>query len=184
MSPSKQKSQEQQWSQWAAEAQAGDQKAYHQLLKSITPYIQGSMNRSLANPDWVDDLTQNVLISIHKSLGTYSPDRPFKPWLGAIMNFRQKDFLRAYYSRRGDKSMPYEEEFLQSQHVTNPTHAGEYKDVEAALAELPDKQRKVFQLIKIEGYTAKEVAKRLNMTVSAVKVSAHRTTKKLKAKLG
>lgn len=181
---SKPLTQEQQWSQWAAEAQAGDKRSYHQLLKSITPYIQGSMSRSLANPDWVDDLTQNILISIHKSLSTYSPERPFKPWLGAIMNFRQKDFLRAYYSRRADKTMPYEEEFLQSKHVTNPTHAGEYKDVEAALADLTDQQRNIFQLIKIEGYTAKEVAKKMDMTVSAVKVSAHRTTKKLKERLG
>ena len=56
-------------------------------------------------------------------------------------------------------------------------------DIEAALKELPERQRKVFQMIKIEGYTAKEVANEMGMSVSAVKVSAHRTMVKLKGRL-
>ena len=45
---------------------------------------------------------------------------------------------------------------------------------------LSDKQRKVFKLVKIEGYSAKEVAEEMQMSVSAVKVSVHRSTAKLK----
>ena len=52
------------------------------------------------------------------------------------------------------------------------------------LADLPDKQRKVFELIKLHGYSAQEVADEMGMSVSAVKVSAHRTMNKLKDRLG
>jgi len=175
---------ENQWDIWAAQAQSGDQKAYRQLLNDITPYIQGSVYNSLANPDWVDDLTQNILLSVHKALATYSSERPFKPWLSAIINFRRTDFLRAHYNRRGNKAVSFDETFMENKIVTNSPHAGEYKDIERALAMLSKKQRKVFTLIKLEGYTAKEVAKKTGLTVSAVKVSAHRSTIKLKELLG
>lgn len=69
-------------------------------------------------------------------------------------------------------------------YVTNPQYSGEYKDVEKILASLPDDQRTVFQRLKLEGYTAQEVANEMGMSESAVKVSAHRTLKKIKDALG
>jgi len=98
----------------------------------------------------------------------------------AIINFRKTDFLRKHYSNRGDKQATMNDAEFLSSHVTNPTHAGEYKDIEAALETLPTKQRKVFEMMRIQGYTAQEVANEMNMSVSAVKVSAHRTAGKLK----
>ena len=38
----------------------------------------------------------------------------------------------------------------------------------------------MFTMMKVEGYTAKEVAQKMDMTESAVKVSVHRTMIKLK----
>jgi len=134
----------------------------------------------VANVDWVDDITQDILISVHKSLHTFSSDRPFRPWLMSIITFRKTDFLRKHYSRRGNMQTDLDDLSFQKNHVTNPTHAGEFKDIEKAMNALPDKQRKVFEMIKIKGYSAQEVANEMNMSVSAVKVSAHRTMKKLK----
>ena len=168
------------WTEYAAKAQAGDKAAYNQLLKEIAPFIRNFVLGSLANDDWADDIMQEVLISVHKSLKTYSPDRPFKPWLMAIINFRRTDYLRKHYKARDNKKTSLDDYDFQNSHVTNPAHAGEYKDIEAALETLPDNHRKVFEMIKIQGYTAKEVANEMGMSVSAVKVSAHRTMNKLK----
>lgn len=174
------KTQSQQWSEWAALAQGGDQKAYQKLLKDIVPSIQTILSGRLANYDWVDDITQEVLISVHKSLKTYNPERSFRPWLMAIVNFRRTDYLRKHYSSRQNVTTDLDDVGFQKNHVTNPDLAGEYIDVEKAMDALPEKQRKVFQMIKIEGYSAQEVADEMNMSVSAVKVSAHRTMKKIK----
>lgn len=171
------------WKGWAVQAQAGDKAAYNNLLKEIVPFVRNYVAGSLANPDWADDIVQEVLISVHKSLATYRPDRPFKPWLMAIVSFRRTDFLRKHYSARGDRKTSLDNPDFMQAHVTNPAHAGEYKDIETVLSELPEKQRKVFEMIKIQGYTAKEVAGEMGMSVSAVKVSAHRTTNKLKDRL-
>ena len=171
---------EQMWQEWAEKAQAGDKKAYNLLLRDIVPYIRNFIGPKLANPDWVDDITQEVLISVHKSLKTYSPDRPFKPWLSTIISFRRTDFLRKHYSARDNVSTSTDSlEFMKS-HVTEPLALGELKDVEKALESFPEKQRMVFILMKVQGYTAKEVADQLDMSESAVKVSVHRTTNKLK----
>jgi RNA polymerase sigma-70 factor (ECF subfamily) len=171
------------WKDWAVAAQEGNKKAYNKLLTELSSFTRNYLLSRVANPEWAEDITQEVLISVHKSLKTYSGDRPFTPWLMAIISFRKTDFLRKHYSSRGDKQAPLEDAEFLNTHVTNPNRAGEYKDIEGALATLPEKQRKVFELIRIQGYTAQEVANEMKMSVSAVKVSAHRTANKLKTLL-
>lgn len=172
------------WSILAKAAQAGDKHAYRKLLSEIAPYIRNVLTPSLANADAADDIAQEVLISVHKSLKTYSADKNFKPWLSAIINFRRTDYLRKYYSKRDDHKTSLDNPEYIVANVTNSNHAGELKDIESALSELPEKQRQIFQLMKIEGYTAEEVANKMDMNVSAVKVSAHRTKERLKGALG
>ncbi len=171
------------WKEWAVLAQGGDKKAYSQLLRDILPFIHKSILPRVANPEWADDITQEVLMSIHKSLHTYSADRAFTPWLNAIIHYRKTDHLRKYYSSKGNVSVPVEDQINLSADVTSPEDMTEYKNVEKALLSFPEKQQQIFRLIKIDGYTAKEVANKMEMTESAVKVSAHRTLEKLKQDL-
>ena len=177
-------SQADQWQKWAIAAQGGDKAAYNALLTELAPYIKNVIINSLSNQDAAEDIVQEVLISVHRSLSSYKGDRPFKPWLMAIINFRRTDFLRKHYSQRDDKTATIDDnpEFMAS-NVTNSPYAGELKDIQAAMEKLPDEQKRIFQMIKIEGYSAKEVANKMKMKESAVKVSAHRTMKKLQGML-
>lgn len=174
------KAQNEEWTNWAIAAQKGDKAAYHALLSDLSVYIRNVIVSGLANPDWADDVAQDVLVSIHKSLHTYSPDRPFKPWVTAIINFRRTDFLRKHYNKRQNVTTHLDDKNFLKNHVTIPAATGELKDIEAALNGLNEQQRKIFEMIKIQGYTAQEVAEVMGMSVSAVKVSAHRTQNKLK----
>lgn len=175
--------QDEAWSALAVLSQQGDKRAYRELLNAILPFVRGRLAGGLANPDWIDDITQDVLISVHKSLETYSGDRAFKPWLNAIIQFRRTDFLRKHYKVKKVKESSAEKSEVFSEDVTFSTNAGELKDIEGAMQSLPEKQRKIFKMMKIEGYSAQEVADEMDMSVSAVKVSAHRTTAKLKEML-
>ena len=134
------------WSDWAAAAQEGNAQAYRNLLNDIAPFIKNYLTSRLANEDWADDIAQEVLLSVHKSLKTYSPERPFRPWLIAIINFRRTDYLRKHYAERKNKHAPLDNLEFQNNYVTNPTHAGEYKDIEQALNSLPKKQRKILKI--------------------------------------
>lgn len=172
--------QEQSWEDLALLSQEGDKRAYSTLLRSLTPYIYAVLSQSVANPEWADDIVQDVLVSVHKSLKTYSADRPFKPWLRSIIQFRKTDFLRQHYKRSTVRESAQANSEIHGTDVTYQPDIGELKDIEAAIASFPKKQQIIFKMLKIEGYSAKEVAKEMDMSVSAVKVSAHRTSNKLK----
>ena len=176
-------SQEDQWKDLAVRAQAGDSTAYRELLTGLVPFLRRVLVKSLARPTDADDIVQEILLSVHKALSTYSPGRPFLPWLMAIANYRRADYLRQHYATRTIVTVPYESVDL-ADHVTNTSHAAEYRDVEKALDTIPNRQREVFELMKLKGYSAQEVSDKTGMSVSAVKVSVHRTMAKLKEKLG
>ena len=56
--------------------------------------------------------------------------------------------------------------------------------IHAAVASLPPRQREVIEALKFGDQSVREVAGRLNMTESAVKVTAHRGYRVLKRLLG
>lgn len=160
-------------------AQSGDKIAYTALLKEASFIIRGFLASRVSNPDWIDEITQESLISLHKSLHTYSQDRPFKPWLYAIVNFRKTDFFRKRYSQRYDKRADMDDPAFIRDHVENPAYTGELKDVERFFAKLSRKQRLVFAKMRIEGYTASEIARQTGLSETNIKVIVHRIQKRL-----
>lgn len=165
----------------ALQAQTGDKLAYSKLLESVTPIIKGFIYNHIGYGLDHEDIMQEVLLGIHRSFHTYNSQRSFKNWAFAIANHKVKDYLRAYYRKKEFKEVDFEsiENFI-TDPVTEQATPGE--QLNEVLAVLPEKQRHIVQLMKIEGFTAKQVAKKMNMSISAVKVSAHRAYKELIAK--
>jgi RNA polymerase sigma-70 factor (ECF subfamily) len=58
-----------------------------------------------------------------------------------------------------------------------------YEYISREVEKLPEKQAMILRLMHQEGYTAKEVAEKIGMNESAVKVAAHRAYKVLRQKL-
>ncbi|MFA7275275.1 MAG: sigma-70 family RNA polymerase sigma factor [Pseudobdellovibrionaceae bacterium] len=170
------------WQKLAAQAQAGDQIAYARLLKEIVPLIRRVIGGKLPSPDAADDVVQEVLISIHKALHTYVPGRPFTPWLLSIVRFRKTDFLRQHYAARGNLGVSLDDPDTPD-YLISESSDGTMKDIHAAFDTLSDQQKEVVELMKIKGYSAQEVSEKTGLSVSAVKVSAHRAIQKLKGKL-
>lgn len=170
------------WNDLAIKARSGDKRAYKTLIDEVIIFARTVLSGSLANYEWVDDVIQDTLISMHKALPTYEEGRSFKAWLSTIMSYRKADFLRKVYANKSQEMSSFDDlvEKNMDPHVTLPAHVSEYRDVEKALEQIPDKQREIFILARVEGYSAKEVAQIKNMSVSAVKVSVHRTAKRIK----
>jgi RNA polymerase sigma-70 factor (ECF subfamily) len=170
------------WRELATKAQAGDAAAYRLLLSDLVPVIRRTVIRSLPNPQNADDVVQEVLISVHKALHTYDPKRAFMPWVHSIIQFRKTDYLRQHYAQRDNVKVSLDDPDTPDYLITKG-HDGSTKDIEDAFATLPKQQQKVVELMKIKGYSAEEVSQRTGMSVSAVKVSAHRALQKLREKL-
>lgn len=169
----------------AAKAQKGDQHAYRVLLTDMVPVIKNSIIKSIPLPHMADDIVQEVLISVHKALHTYEPERAFMPWLMAIVNFRRTDSLRGYYAA-------YQNKLIALDSVEIPAYLNEETQIideereanlQAALASLPEKQKNVVELLKIKGLSTREAASKIGVSESAIKVMMHRALQKLKEKL-
>jgi RNA polymerase sigma-70 factor, ECF subfamily len=159
-----------------------DKRAYAEILQETSRFLRPFLAKRLSFTNEVDDLLQEILISIHKARHTYDGNRPYKPWAYAIAKFRLQDYLRAHYSDQlrhaGDLSEM--EEFL---HEDVTESAITYESINGEMQKLPDKQATILQLVHQEGYTIKEVAEKMGMNESAVKVAAHRAYRILRQKL-
>lgn len=160
----------------------GDQRAYADLLRETSRLLRPYLAKRLSFSNEADDLLQEILISIHKARHTYDGNRPYKPWVYAIARFRLQDYLRAHYSDQLRDAIELSElEESLPEHVTES--AISYESISGEVQNLPEKQATILRLMHQEGYTAKEVAEKMGMNESAVKVAAHRAYKILRNKL-
>jgi len=161
---------------------AGDQRTYAELLQATSRLLQPYLSKRLNSASEVDDVLQEILISVHKARHTYDGKRPYKPWVYAIAKFRLHDHLRAHYNdqlHHADDLSEIEE--ILPEDVTEPVLS--YESISIEVEKLPEKQATILRLMHQEGYTAREVAEKIGMSESAVKVAAHRAYKVLRKKL-
>jgi RNA polymerase sigma-70 factor (ECF subfamily) len=164
------------------QALAGDKRAYAQALQQSSYILRPYLSKRLSNKNALEDVLQEILISIHKARHTYDGQRPYTPWLFAIARYRLQDYLRCHY-----KDHVYHAAELNDAENSSFGDVTEselsYESIKEEIQQLPQKQASILHLLHGEGYTAKEAADKIGMTESAVKVSAHRAYKILKEKL-
>ncbi len=178
---------ERRWRAWMTAAQSGDSGAYDALLAELLPHLRGFVRRRLSDPDVLEDVVQNVFLSLHRARHTYRPERPFGPWLHAVARNAVIDSARARGRRLG------RELSLEAEGVPEPSVEANQADaerdalspeLEGALASLPDSQREAVELIHIEGLSVAEAASQAGVSKGALKVRAHRGYKALRERLG
>ena len=160
-------------------AQAGDQAAYASLLVLLTSTTRQFARARLGAVPWIDDVVQETLLAVHRARQTYDPGRPFAPWFYAVASNRLIDVIRRE-RRVTSRELPGDAlpEPLAEQ---NPRHDEiDVEAIHAAVASLPQRQREVIEALKFQDQSVREVAGRLHMTESAVKVTAHRGYQALK----
>ena len=167
-----------------ARAQGGDQPAYDELLRLAARDARGFVARRVGTVDWVEDVVQEALITVHKARHTYDPARPFGPWFYAIVHSRLIDVLRSK-KRLGSREVA--DEAVLAAHPA-PRAAAADDDVRETLARavagLPRVQREIVSLLKYEDLSVRDVARRMGMSEAAVKASAHRGYKLLRRTVG
>ncbi|HUV98625.1 MAG TPA: sigma-70 family RNA polymerase sigma factor [Gallionella sp.] len=160
----------------------GDQRAYAEILQETARFLRPFLAKRLSFTNEPDDLLQEILLSIHKARHTYDGNRPYKPWVYAIARFRLQDYLRTHYADQLHHADDISElENYLHENVTESVIS--YESISGEIGKLPQQQAAILQLMHQDGYTAKEVAEKLGMNESAVKVAAHRAYKVLRQKL-
>lgn len=130
--------------------------------------------------DDADDVLQNVFIKIFKGIKNFKGDSKLSTWMFRIAYNESITFLK-----RKAKSLQLSSQELQD-HLTEKLEADVYftsDEIELALkkalAQLPERQREVFNLRYYDDLMFKDIADILDLTEGAVKSTYHIAAKKV-----
>jgi RNA polymerase sigma-70 factor (ECF subfamily) len=170
------------WSALMAAAQDGDSTAYAALLREAVPFLRGVV-RARHRGDAVEDVVQEILLSVHRVRHTYDPARSFRAWLLAIAQRRSIDALRVRARRARETALDpglADQQHAEAREAADP---GAEASLARAIEDLPATQRRAIEMVKLHELTFAEASARSGHSVSALKVSVHRAMKTLRARL-
>ena len=172
------------WSKLMARAQDGDRGAYRALLKDLVPYIRSVAGRCLKEPSDVEDVVQDVLMTVHMVRHAYDPSRPFGPWLLAIANRRIIDRLRRQTREKARKIALSAEYETFSGVPANLDQAGfEEAVLGEAIERLPPEQRQAIKMLKLNEMSLREAAAASGRSIAALKAATYRAIRSLRRML-
>ena len=164
------------------EAQDGDGASYERFLLEVSRLLRRYLVKRMGDVETVEDVLQETLMSIHRARHTYLPGRPLGPWLYAICEHRRTDFYRRHRRIERTEVAVTDDVADRAAPLSHETERGHR--VREALARLPERQRRIIELLKIHDYTVKEAAAKTGMSESAVKVTAFRGYQTIRRLLG
>jgi RNA polymerase sigma factor (sigma-70 family) len=168
--------------------QKGDGAAYARLLLELTPRLRRIIQRQrrFHQENDIEDLVQDVLLSLHSVRATYDPARPFFPWMLAIVKNRLADGARRY-SRLTRNEVLVDE--LPVTFVDDGANLEKdvYRDpdqLRQAIGRLPRGQREAIEMLKLKELSLKEASSQTGISIASLKVSVHRGMVALRKSLG
>ena len=173
------------WSEWMAAAQRGDRAAYERLLREILPFLRALAAGRHRAPDRIEDVVQDVLLTVHRVRHTYDPARPFSHWLAAIARRRSIDALR----RRGRTEAAEVSDAHAYETFADPRAKQEMEardraaGLGPAIASLPPGQREALEMLKLRELSLAEASRASGKSIASLKVSVHRAIRALRAQL-
>lgn len=159
---------------------AGEAAAHHLLLETLGQRFRVFFRSRMrvGDPSYIEDLVQETLIAIHTRRESYNPQQPVRAWVYAIARYKLIDHFRR--TKTMGVSVPVDEvDNLFSNEEADASDPA--RDVAALLDQLPPKQRRAIQLVKLQELSVREAAAQTGMSESDVKISIHRGMKKLSA---
>jgi RNA polymerase sigma-70 factor (ECF subfamily) len=168
-------------------AQDGDKSAYELVLRESAPVIRRVARNQGAPADSLDDIVQDVLVTIHGARAGFDPSRSYLAWLTTIAQRRSIDLLRKQF-RRGSREVYAPLEFDAYPADDDPerdaVREGEAAQLRAQVAGLPEGQREAIEVLALEEKSLDDASKATGRTKSSLKVNLHRAIKTLRQRMG
>ena len=173
---------------WMAAAQVGDRVAYERLLHDCIPFIKRVARGRGVPFDFIDDVVQETLLTVHQARHTYDPNRSFTAWLRTIAQRRAIDGLRRAartrtrevhapdtYLNHSDSSGHPEETVSQTDHA---------KVLNFALSKLSAGQRQAVEHLALQSRSLAQTAAVTGRSTGSLRLDWHRALKTLRAQFG
>lgn len=168
---------------WIAAACQGDSQAYERLYRLHVDRIHGLCLRLVGgNRPLAEELTQQAFVRAWRKLPSFRGEARFSTWMHRLtVNLVLSD--RRSANRRRQRERPAEEAAGYDWISDRDVRVALTRDLERAIADLPDGARAVLVLHDIEGYRHAEIAERMGIAEGTSKAQLHRARKLLRAAL-
>jgi RNA polymerase sigma factor (sigma-70 family) len=170
-----------------AAAQAGDRAAYERVLRECVPLVRRVARNQGATAENIDDVIQDVLITLHGARQTFDPTRSFVAWLTVIAKRRTIDLLRKRGRRAAHETyspLAYETHAAADDPARDAERGDEARRLREAVATLPDGQRQAIETLGLEETSLEDASKSTGRTKTALKVNLHRAIANLRLRMG
>jgi RNA polymerase sigma-70 factor (ECF subfamily) len=179
--------------------QAGDQAAVRELAARYGPRVQQLAMRHMKNREDAEEVTQDVLLKVHRKIHAFRGDAALSSWIyritfnTAMSRLRQNRAGRIAAQER-DRVEALLEGGEQARTLAEPADWSRMPDeyvmraqlreaLAAAVSELPEIYRAPVVLRDIEGLTTEEASSRLKVKDQTLKSRLHRGRLMLREKL-
>ncbi len=158
----------------------GDHDAFRALWERYSSKLERAIRRRIGDAEAARDLTQQAFLRFHRARNDFREGAKVRPWLYTIAFNLARDWGR----KHGRRVIV---EWDERDHPVQPTDwVVRQEDIDRmreALDQLDEKKREVIDLHWFEGLSFREISEITGDSLSAVKVRAHRTYKRLRAML-
>ncbi len=141
-------------------SQRGDRQALEALVTTLEPNLYGYLLRKVDDEHLAQDLLQEVLMRVVRSIGTYKPERPFESWVFTIAANLCRDYYRN--PKRGQSLDAIEDGLKETWVGEGPEDAADREEWKAKLPKavdrLPPEQKEVVLLRVYSGMSFQEIA--------------------------
>ncbi|MBN2807425.1 MAG: RNA polymerase sigma factor [Prolixibacteraceae bacterium] len=161
---------------------SGDTAAFSYLVERYSDMVYSLVLKMLKNETDAEDLTQEIFISVYKSLDKFRGNSKFSTWIyritynKAISKLRKSNRIVLSEVEKAADMEDYDEE---AQHAPASTDE-QLQQLEAALQALPDDEQVLIMLYYYENESVEAIASITKLSESNVKVKLFRIRKKLK----
>jgi RNA polymerase sigma-70 factor (ECF subfamily) len=150
--------------------------AYPELQARLRPFIA----RRVSDPSAVDDVLQEVLVRMQRSLPSLREDERFGPWLYRVARSAIADHHRTQ-SRQPRVVASLAEPTTQPEEPESDVTSELASYVAAFVAMLPTPYREALTLTELEGLSQKEAAAMCDVSLSGMKSRVQRGRERLRA---
>src|ERR1700742_636967 len=177
-------------------AQAGDQDAFEQLVRTYDQSVLRLAMNLLRSPEDARDVYQEAFLRVYRNLHTFRFDCSFHTWLYRIVTNICLDHLRKRKVRKEepaivetadgplDRMDAFEEDSAQADPERSYWNRQLKDRIDGALAELTPRERMVFEMRHYEGLRLRNIGEVLGTTEEAAKNCLFRATQKMRSALG
>jgi RNA polymerase sigma-70 factor (ECF subfamily) len=156
--------------------QQADPAAAAALVELLSPQLFRFFASQMGSRTDAEDMLQDAWLRIHRVRHTFRPGEPLLPWIYAIARCVRVD---SYRKRQRILSHETPADVLPERQA-HKEETSTFPPFEELVASLPESQREVLTMLKVNGLSIEEVARATSTTVGGVKQKAHRAYERLR----